>query len=136
VVDYNEMTMEKLIKIKFFHVFMFNIIYCSESSFYNGLFNGDWDFKNLFAKSLKSVEKDIKKSRIFGDASYYQQRSMDSSIYMFTMPIRIVRTPEEETKFKWDIDWELIDSCVHAVNLKIRTFCHLSKLVEMRATES
>ena len=68
IIDVEDMTLEALHKIRFFHVYVYNIIYSSESSFFKGLFHGDWSFGNIFTSALNLVKKDIKDSKIFGEA--------------------------------------------------------------------
>lgn len=102
VVDATDMKLEDINKIRFFHVFMFNIIYSSESSFYKGIFNGDWDFGDILGSTLRKIKSDIMKSKIFANTQYYEnQKFMDESLYMFSIPIKDDK-----------VDWSTIESCI------------------------
>ena len=113
-------------KIKLFHVYMFNMLYTSESSFYKGIFKGTWNFGKQLSKQLKVVKNIIKKSEIVNDFSYYDNSSTpDDSLYMFTVPIR-----------NGKIDWNIINSWIDHIKVRILNFANIGNLLDLRSYES
>ena len=113
-------------KIKLFHVFLFNMLYTSEASFYKGIFRGAWNFGSQLDKELNLVKRTIMKSKIFNDFSYYDNTSTtDDSLYMFTIPIKNDK-----------IDWDLINSWIEHIKLKILNFANISNVLKLRSNES
>lgn len=126
IIDAADLELEQINKIRFFHVFMFNVIYSSESSFYKGIFNGDWDFGEILNSTLKKIRVDIIRSKIFTNTQYYEsQKFMDESLYMFSIPIKDDK-----------VDWSTIESCIRYVKLRLLTFTKFAELLKLRAFEN
>lgn len=121
-----ELNKTLLEKIEFFHVFMFNMLYSSESSFLVGLLNGCWVFDALFSKALKKVKEELVTKRIFNNLEYYEgRRYMDDKLFMFSVPIKDGR-----------IDLEIIESCISYVKLRLLNIAQTTKLFDSRSYES
>ena len=113
-------------KIKFFHVYMINILYSSEASFIKGLISGSWVFGKLFKNTLQSAKKFILKSKIFRHTDYYEDRNyMNKGLYMFTMPIK-----------DGEIDYEVIDQCIDYVRSRLLNITFMSDLFQLKKTEN
>lgn len=116
-----ELTKMQLHKLKFFHAFIFTVIYSAESSFYESLLKAEWNFGSLFQDVLELVKQDVKNEHIFANTNVYRKRYSDDSLYMYTIPI-----------VDGEIDWEIIESCVNHAKLRLMTFGNLSQVLRLR----
>ena len=121
-----KITKKQLIKIKFFHVYMINILYSSEASFIKGLISGAWVFKSLFKKVLNKAKNFILKSDIFRNTDYYDGREyMNNGLYMFTMPIK-----------DGEIDYDIINQCIGYLQSRILNIPFMNDLFQIKKTEN
>lgn len=121
-----ELTKEQLLKLKFFHCFIFTVIYSAEFSFYEWLLKGEWNFGSIFKKVLAKVKKDYRNQGIFKNLRVYENiiNSHDEETYMYTVPI-----------LDQKVDWAMIDSCIQHVEVKLMGMGSLSQILDLRASQ-